>query len=264
MKAFPLFLATLLACSALLLTSCAGTRKSAAPAAAIGRPASDGKSLASSDADDLDEYAASEISDPIEPLNRATFWVNHQLYRFVLKPVSKTYEFVIPQPIRKGIFNAFENIDFPVRLVNNTLQGNFRRAGQETGKFAVNTVLGVGGILRPSDKFPALAHVPPASTSQTFEKWGIGHGPYIVLPLLGPSSARDTVGRAGDYVLNPVTWVAYFYGILAWTIPVSAAETIYVMPDKFRQYDAATNNSLDRYLAIRRSYVQYSKEANSK
>ena len=91
------------------------------------------------------------------------------------------------------------------------MQLNFRRAGQETGKFLVNTVAGVGGIARFSDRIPALANVPAADTGQTFAKWGIGHGAYFVIPLLGPSSLRDTVGLAGDYALNPVSWVTFWW-----------------------------------------------------
>jgi phospholipid-binding lipoprotein MlaA len=140
------------------------------------------------------------------------------------------------------------------------LQGNFKRAGQETGKFLVNTVIGFGGLVRQSDRFPALADVPTADTGQTFAKWGIGHGVYIVLPLLGPSSLRDTVGLAGDYVLNPVSWVTILYGDYAWTIAIPSTNTLRALPDELGKYDSATKNALDRYLAARSSYIQYRHE----
>ena len=152
---------------------------------------------AKEDADD-DYAVAADISDPLEKLNRGTFWVNDQLYTFILRPVAKGYELILPRPVRKGIDNAFENVKYPVRFVNCTLQGKFKRAGQETGKFLVNTVGGVGGIFRPAEKIPALANLPDEDTAQTFGKWGIPNGPYLVLPVLGPSSVRDTVGLAGD------------------------------------------------------------------
>jgi phospholipid-binding lipoprotein MlaA len=209
---------------------------------------------------DLDEYNTASVADPLEPLNRATFWLNDGIYTIVLRPISKGYEKVFPKPVREGIYNAFENVKFPVRLVNNALQGNFKRAGQETGKFLVNTVIGFGGLVRQSDRFPALADVPTADTGQTFAKWGIGHGVYIVLPLLGPSSLRDTVGLAGDYVLNPVSWVTILYGDYAWTIAIPSTNTLRALPDELGKYDSATKNALDRYLAARSSYIQYRHE----
>ncbi len=256
----PLFAATL---AAPLFSSCTSAAKNqpAAVAAPAGQAKSDGKSV---QADDLDEYEIALIADPIEPVNRGTFWLNHQIYRFVLRPVSKTYETVIPKPVRTGVFNVFDNIAFPVRFVNDTLQGNFKRAGQETGKFVINSTLGVAGIMRPSERFPTFADVPAADTGQTFAKWGIGHGPYIVLPILGPSSARDTVGLAGDYALNPVSWVSILFGGYYWTIAISATDTVRGMPGRFGSYDAATKNALDPYLAARSSYAQYRKEIQSR
>ena len=256
MKIRPLFLLVCLGLSGPLYTSCstAAKKKPATPAVS---GTSDGKS-AKGTVDDLDEYSANSIPDPIEPVNRGTFWVNHQVYRYVVKPISRGYETIFPKPVRKGIYNVFNNVEFPVRFINNTLQGNFSRAGQETGKFLVDSTVGVGGLMRPSEKIPALANVPEASTDQTFAKWGIGHGCYLVLPLIGPSSLRGTAGLAGDYALNPITWIGVVYGTWAWTIPVSVADTISVTPDRLAAYDAATKNALDRYLAARTAYVQAS------
>lgn len=255
----PLLIAAL---TAPLFSSCSSApKKNPEVAAAAGASRSDGKAV---QADELDEYEIALIADPIEPVNRGTFWLNHQIYRFVLRPVSKTYETVIPKPVRTGVFNVFDNIAFPVRFVNDTLQGNFKRAGQETGKFVINSTLGVAGIMRPSEKFPTFADVPGADTGQTFAKWGIGHGPYIVLPIIGPSSARDTVGLAGDYALNPVSWVSILFGGYYWTIAISATDTVRGLPGRFGSYDGATKNSLDPYLAARSAYSQYRKEAKSR
>ncbi len=184
--------------------------------------------------------------------------MNHQVYRYVAKPISRGYETIFPKPVRKGIYNVFNNVEFPVRFINNTLQGNFKRAGQETGKF-LSRFHGRRRrhhAVRPR-RFPHSMS-PAASTDQTFAKWGIGHGCYLVLPLIGPSSLRGTVGLAGDYALNPITWIGIIYGTWAWTIPVSAADTISVTPDRLAAYDAATKNALDRYLAVRTAYVQAS------
>ena len=111
---------------------------------------------------DGEEYAAASVADPLEPLNRATFWLNDGIYTIALRPISKGYEKVVPRPVRESLDNVFENAKFPVRFINNALQGNFRRVLLETEKFLVNSVIGVGGIVRQSDHFPALAEVPPA------------------------------------------------------------------------------------------------------
>ena len=224
----------------------------------------DGKSVKPT-ADESDDYNQGvTISDPLEPLNRGTFWVNHQFYRYILHPLSRAYDTVLPKPVRTGVFNVFDNVQFPVRFVNDSLQLNYKRAGQETGKFVVNTVAGVGGIMRVSDRIPALADVPAADTGQTFAKWGIGHGIYIVLPILGPKSIRDTVGLAGDYALSPVTWISF--GVIggigsATTLAISTPDSARTLHGKLEMYDAITHNTLDRYLAVRTAYIQSRKQA---
>ena len=260
----PLLLPLLfVAASAVLLTGCSATGRNQPAASAAVRGDNDGKSVKAAEGD-LNEYRAGTVADPLEPLNRATFWINDGLYTVILRPITKGYEKVIPKPVRTGIHNVFENVRFPVRFVNDTLQGNFKRAGLETGKFFVNSIVGVGGIGRPSDHIPALADVPEADTGQTFAKWGIGHGIYIVLPLLGPSSLRDTVGIAGDYALNPVNWISFVYGGYAWTIAIPSTNSLRVTHEQLGIYDSATKSALDKYLAIRSSYIQYRQEVAKK
>lgn len=214
---------------------------------------------------EVDEYAVADIRDPLEPLNRGTFWFNDKLYTFILRPISKGYELILPRPVRKGIDNAFENVKYPVRFVNCTLQGKFKRAGQETGKFVVNTVGGVGGIFRPAERIPALANVPEEDTAQTLAKWGFPNGPYLVLPLLGPSSVRDTVGLTGDYALNPVNWpYLYWYGNRSkhdWVIVPPLANTLRSLPAQLDKYDTTTKDAVDPYLSARSAYSQNRSEA---
>jgi phospholipid-binding lipoprotein MlaA len=215
--------------------------------------------------DDLDEYTnIASIADPAEPVNRGTFWLNHQLYTFIVRPASKAYEFILPSPARKAIHNVFDNVEYPVRLVNHALQLEFKRADLETRKFVVNSVAGVGGILRVSDRIPELANIPPADTGQTLAKWGIGHGAYVVLPVLGPRSVRDTVGMAGDYALNPVSWLAYGGVTGATALAVSGPSAARNMNERINLYDAATQNAIDPYIAVRTGYIQYREQAASK
>lgn len=222
------------------------------------------KSDQPSKSDDLDDYSVVEISDPLEPLNRATFRLNEGLYTALFRPISKGYEKVLPETVRKGINNAFENVKFPVRFVNCTLQFNFKRAGQETGKFVVNTIVGIGGLGRPSDKIAALANVPDSDTGQTFAKWGIGHGAYLVLPFIGPSSVRDGIGYLGDYALNPVDWGMFWHNPPFWTNIPPAANTLRATPGELKRYDTATEDAVDSYISLRSAYIQNRAEAARK
>ena len=248
--------------SVLLLGGCAGKgrdaeREQPAPTGKSAQTTSDGKATAGASEDDWDDVAEVKVSDPIEPANRGVFWFNHQLYRYVAKPFSAAYRFVFPDIVRKGIGNAYDNVRFPVRFVNHTLQGRFDRTAQETGRFVVNTTAGVGGLMKPADKMPALADVPKADTGQTFAKWGVPHGPYLVFPVLGPTSCRDLVGTAGDTALNPIAWLGFLFGGAGWTTAVSAPSGAHGVPDQMDRYDAATKDALDPYIAARTSYIQY-------
>jgi phospholipid-binding lipoprotein MlaA len=214
--------------------------------------------------EEMDDYAVVQVSDPFEPVNRAIFKFNDGLYDYVLRPVAKGYTFVVPAPARPGITNFFDNIRFPVRFVNSALQGKFKRAGLETGKFAVNTVAGIGGFIRISEDVPALARIAQEDTGQTFGVWRIGKGPYLVLPLLGPGTARDTVGFVGDYFLNPLNWnLKDNINWYTWEIDtgVTAVNIVSRLPETFATYDAARKDAFDPYLAVRSSYVQYREAA---
>jgi phospholipid-binding lipoprotein MlaA len=257
---------------AVALAAACSTPKSLNAEAAVNTDApkaTQGKTAAAPAAtDELDDYAEVAASDPLESFNRVMFKMNDCLYLVVFRPVSKGYKFVFPKPVRKGIDNAFDNVKYPVRFVNCTLQGKFKRAGQETAKFLVNSLGGLGGIFRVSDKVPDLVNVPSEDLGQTLAKWGVGHGPFIVLPLLGPSSARETVGLAGDYVLNPVNWGFFWHGggnwEHDWTMIPPAANTLRSLPQQMELYDAATKDAVDPYISARSAFIQNRAEATRK
>jgi len=217
-------------------------------------PADSGAAATGDDA--LDDYAASDaVADPLEPVNRAVFRFNDMVYDFVLRPVAKTYECVTPKSLRSALDNGFDNAKYPVRLVNSLLQGKVKRAGLETEKFLVNSVAGFGGLIRQSDHVSRLADLPAEDTGQTFAVWGCGHGPYLVLPLLGPSSAREAVGYAGDYVLNPVNWGMFQHRDTLQYIPPST-NTLRALPEQLRTYDNSRKDAIDPYLSVRSTYLQ--------
>lgn len=141
--------------------------------------------------------------DPLEPVNRAIYSFNQQFDRFLLKPVAKGYRAVLPTPVRRGVSNFFSNLREPAVIVNDALQGRFGDAGSDLGRFLTNTTIGVLGIFDVATHFGLDRH--SADFGQTLGKWGVGDGPYLVLPILGPSNIRDSVGLYGDTELYPPT-----------------------------------------------------------
>lgn len=273
---------TLLALAPLLTQCVSSGKKKSAPAPAVLTAAPSPKTQAKADAapppaeakadataagddyDDLDEYAVEDMADPLEKINRATFWFNDKVYLCLFGPLSKGYEKLLPKPVRNGIDNAFENARYPVRVVNSALQGKFKRVGQHTEKFLLNTVCGVGGLIRVSDKFPTLAELPDEDTGKTFAKWGMGHGAYIVIPILGPSSVRDGTGLLADYAMNPVNWGVYWYGKYDWTSIPPSVNTLRVLPVQLATYNDTKRDAIDPYIAIRSGYLQFRQQAVSK
>lgn len=259
----------LLSLSVSLLASCATPKVGQHPAANTPVEATAKAKLLKSEAtDDLDDYAdAGQVNDPLEKLNRVTFWLNDGFYTVFFRPLSKGYERVLPKFVRRGIDNVFENVKYPVRMVNCVLQGKGERAGLETQKFVTNTLIGVGGLVRVSDKINPIADIPAEDCGQTLAQWGFGHGPYIVIPLFGPSSLREFVGLAGDYAAHPANYGLYFYngnGNHDWMYIPPPSNTLRSMPDQLEKYDAATQEAVDPYLSARTAYIQQRDEAAKK
>jgi phospholipid-binding lipoprotein MlaA len=142
-----------------------------------------------------------EADDPLEPMNRRIFAFNEILDKAIIRPVAKGYVKVIPKAGRDGIKNFVSNLNEPLVFANNILQGQFSRAGTTAGRFVFNTTFGVGGV---SDY--AGRHGLPKQTGdlgQTFHVWGFPEGPYLMLPLFGPSNPRDGLGQAVTYFVDP-------------------------------------------------------------
>lgn len=208
-----------------------------------------------------DEYVLPRISDPLEPMNRAIFRFNDGFYTHVLRPFARGYERAVPSPARRGLGNFFDNLKFPVRFVSSVLQGKPGRAARETGKFLLNTTVGVAGLARVSDSVPQLMAVSPEDMGQAFGAWGIGAGPYLVLPFLGPSSVRDTVGMTGNTLLSPVNWAATERTVRGydstWRISLQALDFANASPDQIRTYDSFKQSAIDPYISVRNGYLQH-------
>lgn len=196
------------------------------------------------------------ISDPLEPMNRFFFAFNDKLYFYALKPVSRGYGAVVPQDFRICIRNAFHNLLFPVHFVNNLLQGKFKNAGIEASRFVINTIAGVAGLGDPAkDEFGL--EVKEEDLGQTLATYGVGNGIYFCWPLLGPSTARDTLGFVGDSFLNPLTRVMQNdtdAGLALYTGKY-VNNTSLVIGD----YEDFLEASFDPYVSLRDAYLQYRK-----
>ncbi|MBI5586698.1 MAG: VacJ family lipoprotein [Deltaproteobacteria bacterium] len=200
-----------------------------------------------------EEKEMTAISDPLEPFNRAMFHFNDKLYFWVLKPVAQGYNQVVPEPARVGVQNFFSNLRMPVRFVSSLLQGDVKGAATQLGRFLVNTIWGVGGLLDPASSEQLDMPKQDADLGQTLGIYGVGQGFYLVWPILGPSSARDSVGLAGDFFLYPVSYINPWYDWLA----VRSYEEVNAASLRIGDYEALKEAAIDPYVAIRNAYQQY-------
>lgn len=197
------------------------------------------------------------IADPIEPFNRISYLFNDKLYYWALKPVAQVYKVVVPEPARIGVKNFYFNLKFPVRFVNCLLQADFSGAGSEFGRFTINTIWGIGGLLDPSSGKEIALAKQDTDFGQTLGMYGVGHGFYIVWPVLGPSSPRDSVDIAGEYLLDPLSYFGPWYtgiGIRPFKMINNASLVI-------GEYESLQGAAIDPYVAIRDAYVQYRMKA---
>jgi phospholipid-binding lipoprotein MlaA len=201
---------------------------------------------------------APKIKDPLQPMNRAFFHFNDKLYSWVMKPAGKGYSKVVPRPARTCVGRFFANVKYPIHLVNNLLQGKVKAAGVETGRFVVNTTVGVGGLFDPAKRWKIEPH--PANFDQTLGLYGLGPGIYFDWPLFGPSSARGTTGLAADGMLSPwfyIGGIGVVYGVPAYRELNDASLTL-------GDYEAFKKAALDPYVAMRSAYYESRAEAVEK
>lgn len=192
-------------------------------------------------------------ADPYEPFNRAIFFFNEQADLFVVRPVAETYATFVPLEIRRLLDNFMINLASPVNVANSALQGDGERAARAFGRFVLNTVFGFGGVFDVAAE-EGLMRV-DEDFGQTLAVWGVGPGPYLMLPLLGPSSLRDTSGRVVDAMLNPLT---YFFpdGGEFVSPTLATAGLVSRRARNLEVVEAAERSSIDLYAAVRSSYGQ--------
>jgi phospholipid-binding lipoprotein MlaA len=188
--------------------------------------------------------------DPWEPFNRTMFDFNDNLDEYVLRPVAKGWDTVFPRPVQRSIDNVFDNAKFPVRFVNDLLQGEIDPAAVVLCRFVVNTTAGIGGLFDWATDMGLPKQ--SADFGQTLGRWGVPPGPYIVWPIIGSSNPRDTAGLVVDSYLDITTLFGDFYTLAA----ARVVQTINTRSLLLDQVDAAREASLDFYIAVRTAYFE--------
>jgi phospholipid-binding lipoprotein MlaA len=189
--------------------------------------------------------------DPWEPFNDQVFSFNRQADRFLLKPISTGYDWVLPDPVQSSVGNALDNLDVVRRLTNNILQLKFAGAGREVVRFTINSTLGIGGLF---DVAKGKFGIEQANedTGQTLGFYGIEPGPYLVLPFLPVTTVRDGIGFIADTAMNPLN---YFIPIGA-TLGKSGTDTVNERSVNLDEFQHVEETTIDLYSAVRNAYLQ--------
>lgn len=195
--------------------------------------------------------AQAPVSDPWEPLNRDLFAVHESVDQAVLEPLARGYRAATPSPVRTGVRNFLRNLRGPVIFANDVLQGEFSRAGATAVRFGLNTTVGIGGIFDPAASAGVEYH--DEDFGQTLAVWGVPAGPYLFVPVFGPSSVRDSAGRMVDMVFDPLS---YLDGEDAWAARATRGTLtgLSVREQLLETVDDVRANSIDPYATFRASY----------
>jgi len=216
------------------------------------------------------DEGAGEEYDPWEPMNANIFEFNLKLDRFVLKPVAKGYNFVMPDLVQVGVSNIFSNLRFAPRFLNNVFQGKVKGAGIEVGRFLINSTAGLAGFFDLARKVDLVT--PEEDFGQTLGFYGVKPGPYLVLPFLPPFTVRDFVGFVGDVFLNPINWlvapiievnnvpsvIARHNRLTSSLIQTGSrvGEVINERSRNLEKFQGVEEATLDLYTAVRNAYLQ--------
>ena len=193
-------------------------------------------------------------NDPIEPFNRAVFGFNEVVDNYLIRPVAVGYRDVVPEPARNSIRHVLDNLRSPIVLANDLLQGEMERAGDTLMRFVINSTFGVAGLFDVATGWGFPAH--SEDFGQTFAVWGVGEGPYLVLPILGPSNPRDTTGLVAEWFSDPFDlWMSNTdRDWVVWTR--AGVNGVDLRARNIETIDELRKTSIDFYAAVRSLYRQ--------
>jgi phospholipid-binding lipoprotein MlaA len=198
--------------------------------------------------------ADEKFNDPYEETNRSIFAFNQGVDQAVLVPAAKTYRTVLPPPMRQSIHDFLQNLNGPIIFANDVLQGQFELAGNTLARLTINTTVGVGGMFDVAKVMGIPYHTNDLGI--TFATWGFAEGPYIIVPVLGPSNPRDLIGQVGDSVADPGDYVAAQHHLLWAAIARSAVSGIDERSRNIENLADIEKTALDYYATIRSLYRQ--------
>ena len=200
---------------------------------------------------------AATINDPLEPFNRVIYAVNGVIDGIIVKPLAIAYRLGLPEPVRDSVGNIIRNIKSPITFTNHLLQGEPGRAFTSLGRFVVNTTVGILGFFDAATELGLPGE--ETSFSETLGIWGVNSGPYLIVPVIGPSSARGLVGMGGDYFMQPYNY--YFNGDSqhgdSWVpVAISGVDAVHQRNLVLETVDDVVANSADPYATFRSAYFQ--------
>jgi len=202
---------------------------------------------------------AEEPWDPIEPVNRGIFWFNDKFDNYVAEPVSQGYDWLVPDTVQTGIGNFFSNIKYPIYLLSDLIALDFKQALNDTGRFVINSTLGVAGFIDVAKGMKLEEQAKDVGLSLAYH--GVPAGPYLVLPFLGPSNLRDGTGRLVQVPLDPVFYINFTNASAStkWAVTggSKALEFTNTRVNMAEAIKAAKESSLDYYLFVQSAYYQY-------
>ncbi len=190
-------------------------------------------------------------SDPLEGLNRGVFRFNETIDRWAVEPIAKGWDFVVPDPVQRSLDRFYQNLGAPIDVANNFLQAKMENACMTALRFAVNSSVGLAGFFDPATSLGLERR--DEDFGQTLAVYGVPNGPYLVLPLLGPSTPRDAVGTAAD---SPLGIYTLFVPTLA-TVGVQAVRLVNTRARLLDPIRQSREDSLDYYVFVRNAYVDY-------
>jgi phospholipid-binding lipoprotein MlaA len=208
------------------------------------------------DAEFDDEMDDGTDADPWEGMNRGIFAFNEFLDAWLFDPITDAYQFIFPEMFREGVNNVFLNLQSPVVIVNHLLQFRGKEALGAAGRFVINSTAGGGGFFDAAGRGANIKRV-DADFGQTLAAWGTPPGPYLMLPILGPSTLRDATGDLVDRGMDPLTWMI---GPVQWWIPIGLSQGLATRDANIEELNMLKESSLDFYSALRSAYLQ-SREA---
>lgn len=208
----------------------------------------------------LTSYAlAEEPWDPIEPVNRGIFWFNDKFDYYIMEPVAQGYDDVMPEGVKEGVTHFFKNLRYPQYLLSDVVQFKFGQAGTHTGRFLINSTLGLFGIFDVATEFGIEEEKEDFGIALAYH--GVPSGPYLVIPFIGPSNLRDAIGLGVDTAVHPISLVGYSNlsdnQKSAITLSLTGMRIVDLRYGLLDAVDAAKESSLDYYLFVQAAYYQH-------